>query len=292
MLTRRELLMASLAAAFATGAHAAERAERADRALKRLQTQIGGRLGVHVLDSQSGKRIGIDADSRYAMGSTFKLPLAAALLWQVDRKAFSLELTMPIAKADLLPNSSAVEAKLGAGADSMTLRELCAAAVMVSDNAAANILLKGIGGPPALTQFFRTLGDNVTRLDRIEPNLNTNMPGDPRDTTTPRAMVDSMLKIFTQDVLSLTSRALLIDWMSASRTGIERVRAGLPGSWNAGDKTGGGDNGAINDIVIAYPPERRPIFIAVYMSESKLATPALNAAHAEVGRIVAREQWK
>lgn len=289
MVTRRKLLMASLVAAFASGAYAAE---RADKALKRLQKQIGGRLGVHVLDSQSGKRIGIDDDSRYAMASTFKLPLAAALLWQVDRKAFNLELTMPIAKSDLLQNSSAVEAKLAAGADSMTLRELCAAAVKVSDNAAANILLKGIGGPQALTQFFRSLGDNVSRLDRIEPMLNTNMPGDPRDTTTPRAMVDSMLRIFTQDVLSIPSRALLIDWMSASRTGIERVRAGLPKSWNPGDKTGGGDNGAFNDIVIAYPPDRRPIFIAVYMSESKLSTPALNAAQAEVGSIVAREHWK
>lgn len=289
MFNRREVLFACTAAAFAASAHAAE---RADKALKRIQKRIGGRLGVHVLDSQSGRRFGIDEGSRYAMASTFKLPLAAALLWQADRKAFSLDLVMPIAKSDLLHNSSAVEAKLSAGADGMTLRELCAAAIKVSDNAAANILLKGIGGPPALNAFFQTLGDNVSRLDRIEPNLNTNMPGDPRDTTTPRAMVDSMLKIFTQDVLSLPSRALLIDWMSSSRTGVDRVRAGLPKSWNAGDKTGGGDNNAVNDLVIAYPPERRPIFIAVYMSESKLTTPELNGAHAEIGAIVARERWK
>jgi beta-lactamase class A len=174
----------------------------------------------------------------------------------------------------------------------MTIRELCSAVVTVSDNTAANILLKGIGGPPALTAFFRTLGDEVTRLDRFEPELNSNNPGDPRDTTTPRAMVDSMLKMFTLDVLSLPSRALLIDWMAASNTGLERVRAGLPKSWVPGDKTGGGANGAINDIVIAYPPGRRPIFIAVYMSESKLATPELNAAHAEIGAVVAREKWK
>lgn len=289
MFSRREWLLASLAAAVSSGADAAE---RADKAFRRIQKQIGGRLGVHVLDSQSGKRIGIDDDSRYAMTSTFKLPLAAALLWQVDRKAFTLDLTLPIAKADLLQNSSAVEAKLAAGADAMTLRDLCAAVLTVSDNAAANILLRGIGGPPALTRFFRSLGDNVSRLDREEPHLNSNTPGDARDTTSPRAMVDSMLKIFTQDVLSLSSRALLIDWMAASRTGIERVRAGLPKAWNAGDKAGGGDNGAINDIAIAYPPQRRPIFIAVYMSESKLATAALNAAHAEIGSVIAREHWK
>jgi beta-lactamase class A len=174
----------------------------------------------------------------------------------------------------------------------MTIRELCTAAVVSSDNAAANILLKGIGGPPALNEFFRTLGDTVTRVDRYEPDLSSNVPGDPRDTTTPRAIVDSMLKLFTQDVLSLASRALLIDWMAASRTGLERVRAGLPKSWSPGDKTGTAENGGYNDLVIAYPPQRRPIFIAVFMSESKLPVQELNAAHAEIGAIVARERWK
>jgi beta-lactamase class A len=289
MLTRREWLLASAAAAFAAAAQAAE---RADKAFKRIHKRIGGRLGVHVLDSQSGRRLAYDDDSRYAMASTFKLPLAAALLWQVDRKAFPLEREMPIVKADLVAHSPAVEAKIAAGAGFMTIRELCTAVVTVSDNAAANILLKGIGGPPALTAFFRTLGDEVTRLDRFEPGLNSNLPGDPRDTTTPRAMVDSMLKMFTLDVLSLPSRALLIDWMAASSTGRERIRAGVPTSWNPGDKTGSGENGAINDIAIVYPPGRRPIFIAVYMSESKLTTAQLNAAHAEIGAVVAREKWK
>jgi beta-lactamase class A len=290
MVTRRELLAVAVAAAFAPGG--ADAAERADKALKRIHTRVGGRLGVHVLDSQSGRRIGYDEDSRYAMASTFKLPLAAALLWQVDRKAFSFEHPMPIEKKDLVSHSPAIEAKLAAGAQTMSIRELCEAAVILSDNAAANVLLNGIGGPQGLTAFFRTLGDATSRLDRMEPELNSNLPGDQRDTTTPRAMVDSMLKIFTQDVLSLTSRALLIDWMAASRTGLERVRAGLPKAWDPGDKTGGGDNGAINDLVIAYPPGRRPIFIAVYMSESKLTTPELNAAHAEIGALVAKERWK
>jgi beta-lactamase class A len=289
MLTRRELLAIAAAASISCPARAAE---RADKAFKRIQQRVGGRLGVHVLDSQSGKRIGIDEDSRYAMASTFKLPLAAALLWQVDRKAFGLEREMPIAKTDLLHHSPAVEAKLATGATGMSIRELCAAAVVSSDNAAANILLKGIGGPPALNQFFRSLGDTVTRVDRYEPDLSSNLPGDPRDTTTPRAIVGLMLKMFTQDSLSLPSRALLIDWMASSRTGLERVRAGLPKTWTPGDKTGTAENGGFNDLVIAYPPERRPIFIAVFMSESKLPVQELNAAHAEIGAIVARERWK
>ena len=160
--------------------------------------------------------------------------------------------------------------------------------VTQSDNAAANVLLNGMGGPSALTAFFRTLGDEITRLDRQEPALNQNVPGDQRDTTTPRAMVDSMLSMFTQDVLSIPSRALLIDWMIASRTGLDRVRAGLPKSWNPGDKTGTGENGAFNDLVIAYPPNRRPVFVAVYMSESKLGSKELAAAHAEIGTLIAK----
>jgi beta-lactamase class A len=289
MLTRREMLLAVAAAALSTETDAAE---RADKALKRIHERIGGRLGVHVLDSQSGRRIGIDDTSRYAMASTFKLALAGALLWQVDRKAFGLDRELPISKENLPPNSAAVEAKLAAGARAMTIQELCAAVVVVSDNAAANILLNGIGGPPAFTAFMRTLGDTVTHLDRVEPELNGNSPADERDTTTPRAMVDSMLKLFTLDVLSLPSRALLIDWMAASRTGLDRVRAGLPKGWGAGDKSGTGANGAVNDLVIAYPPNRRPIFIAVYMSESKLDAAELKAAHAEIGRIVGNEHWK
>jgi beta-lactamase class A len=288
MSSRREVLAGAIAAAIATAVASDANAARADSTLKRIRERVGGRLGVHALDSQSGKRWGIDDISRYAMASTFKLPLAAALLWQVDRKAFTLDHTLAIEGKDILPNSPAFEAKLAAGADSMTVRDLCAAAVTYSDNAAANVLLDGIGGPSALTEFFRTLGDQVTRLDRREPSLNTNLQGDLRDTTTPRAMVDSLLRIFTQDVLSIPSRALLIDWMIAARTGMDRVRAGLPRSWNPGDKTGTGENGAFNDLVIAYPPNRRPIFVAVYMSESKLPAKDLAAAHAEIGTLVGK----
>ena len=293
MKTRRAVIYGTLAATLApTFSRLAWSAETPARVLKRIAERIGGRLGVDVLDSQSGRRFGIDDSSRYAMASTFKVPLAAALLWQVDRKAFTLDHRIRIEKSQLLPNSPAVEVKLMSTADAMTVRELLAAVVVQSDNAAANILLRAMGGPSSLTEFFRTLGDNTTRLDRFEPDLNSNVADDPRDTTTPRAMVDSLLAIFTRDELSIASRALLIDWMTASKTGLDRVRAGLPKSWNTGDKTGTGANGAVNDIVITYPPQRRPIFIAVYMSDSKLTTPELSAAHAEIGRIVAREKWK
>lgn len=285
---RRAMVALSLAAALASPARAAG----AERRLKEIHKRIGGRLGVHVLDSQSGRRIAYDDGSRYAMASTFKLPLAAALLWQVDHGAFRLTHPLAIRNEDLKPNSPVVEAKLKAGATQMNITELCSAVIVHSDNAAANVLLAGIGGPPAFTQFMRSLGDTTTRLDRTETELNSNVPGDPRDTTTPRAMVDALLRIFTQDVLSLTSRAMLIDWLAASGTGLDRVRAGVPRSWPSGDKTGTGANGAVNDLCLLYPPGRRPIFVAVYMSESTLDVKTLSAAHAEIGALIAREKWR
>lgn len=287
MLTRRALVSLVLAATIASPARSAS----AQRTLKAIHKRIGGRLGVHILDSQSGRRIAYGDGERFAMASTFKLPLAASLLWQVDRGAFKLNRALPIRKQDLLAHSPVVEARLKDGAANMTISDLCSAAVARSDNAAANLLLTGIGGPAAFTQFMRSIGDTVTRLDRIEPDLNSNLAGDERDTTTARAMVDSMLRIFTQDVLSLTSRAMLIEWLGQARTGLDRVRAGLPKSWPSGDKTGTGANGAVNDLCITYPPERRPIFIAVYMSESTLDVKQLSAAHAEIGGIVANEKW-
>lgn len=287
-ISRRTLLNLALAAAVATPAAAAN----AQSSLKAIHKRIGGRLGVHVLDSQSGRRIDYDGKSRYAMCSTFKLMLAAALLWQVDHGAFPLTHELKISRDDLLPNSPSVAARLATGASEMTVRELCQSIVLHSDNAAANVLLRAIGGPPTFTQFMRSIGDEVTRLDRYEMDLNSNQPGDERDTTTPRAMVDSMLKIFTQDVLAMPSRAMLIDWMGQVKTGLDRVRAGLPKIWQSGDKTGTGPNGAVNDLVITYPPGRRPIFIAVYMSESTRDTKELVAAHAEIGEMVGREKWK
>lgn len=288
MLTRRSLAGMVLAAALADGAHAAARGASG---LKAIQKKTGGRLGVHILDSQSGKRITHDDDARFAMASTFKLPLAASLLWQVDKGAFPITHALPIERKDLLPNSPILEKELARNATEMSVRDLCIAAVTFSDNAAANVLLQGIGGPAVLTAFIRSIGDEVTRFDRTEPEVNSNLPGDERDTTTPHAMAENMLRIFTQNVLSLGARALLIDWMIAARTGLTRARAGLPKNWQTGDKTGTGENGAVNDLVITWPPNRRPIIAAIYMSDSKQSVEELNAAHADIGALIGREKW-
>ena len=287
MFTRRGLLALALGAALAADADAASGVS----ALKAIQKKVGGRMGVHVLDSQSGKRLALDDKSRFAMASTFKVPLAASLLWQVDRGAFQLTHTLPIGKGDLIANSPILEKAIEKGATQLTVRDLCGAAVSFSDNAAANILLRAMGGPEALTKFMRSIGDETTRLDRMEPDLNSNLPGDERDTTTPFAMVESLLHIFTLDTLSLASRALLIDWMTGARNGTDRVRKGLPAGWQSADKPGTGENGAFNDVVITWPPKRRPIFVAVYMSGSTLDVKQLAAAHAAVGEIVGKEKW-
>jgi beta-lactamase class A len=254
--------------------------------LEAIRARIGGRLGIYALDTESGKHIGFDDTSRYAMASTFKLMLAAAVLTAVDKGTLALEQKVAITAADVLPHAPVTSKYVAAG--SITIRELCAAAVEESDNAAANLLLARIGGPAGLTDFMRSLGDKVTRLDRTELTLNSNLPGDPRDTTTPRAMVLSMEKVLTKPTLSDASRDLLIDWLVRATPGLKRIRSGLPQDWKVGDKTGTGQTGAVNDLAIAWPPQRRPILMAIYMSESKLPTEQLAAAHAEIGSLLAQ----
>jgi beta-lactamase class A len=164
---------------------------------------------------------------------------------------------------------------------------LCEAAVEVSDNTAANVLLRFIGGPQALTHYFRRIGDSVTRLDRYEPGLNSNLPGDPRDTSTPEAMIATMQSLLIGNALSPASRQTLIGWLRNSRTGLHRLRAGLPRNWTVGDKTGTGSNGAVNDSAIVWPPRRSPLLMAAYLSDSQAPADALEAAHAHMGRIIA-----
>ena len=254
-------------------------------AVAAIQAGIGGRVGVYVLDTQSQLELAFNAHERFAMCSTFKLLLAAEVLQRVDAGTLALDHQLPLRSADLLPHAPVTSLHLAEG--SMSVGDLCAAIVTVSDNPAANILLTAAGGPSALTQFLRGIGDRTTRLDRMERELNTNLPGDPRDTTTPRAMARSMQKVLLGDVLSAHSRLQLIAWLRQSMTGLARLRAGLPGEWQAGDKTGTGANGAVNDVMIAWPPGRSAVIGAVYFSESTQATAALEQAHAEIGRLVA-----
>ena len=283
VVSRRWLIGASVATLFAAGAGSASPGRVTERCHEILQ-RIGGRLGLYALDTRDDRSIAFDADGRYAMASTFKLMLAAAVLAEADRGVVELSREMAVGQADLLPYSPVIEQSLSRG--SMTLAELCAAIVEVSDNAAANLLLRWLGGPAAWTQFMHGLGDRETRLDRFELELNSNLPGDPRDTTTPRAMVGSMRKVLTGNTLSAASREQLLGWLVQSTRGLQRIRAGVPGTWRVGDKTGTGANGAVNDLAILWPPERPPILVALYLSDSTLETTTLSRAHQEIGQLL------
>jgi len=253
--------------------------------LARLEQRVGGRIGVFALDAGTGASLEHRADERFAMCSTFKWTLAAAVLASVDRGQLRLAQPVAYGETDLLGHAPVARAHVAEGR--MTVEDLARAAVVVSDNTAANLLLAQIGGPPGLTRFFREIGDTVTRLDRDEPTLNTNAPGDPRDTTTPRAMALALRAVLTGDVLSPASRDRLTRWLVECETGLARLRAGLPTGWRVGDKTGTGANGACNDVAIAWPPAGGTWLIAAYMSESAAPPAELNAAHAEIGRLVA-----
>lgn len=252
-----------------------------------IEKHTGGRLGIAALDTASGKRLAYGAKQRFAMCSTFKFVLVAAILARVDDKKESLDRGVPYGAADLLDYAPVTKAHVQEGA--MTLSELGAAAIEYSDNTAANLLLRVIGGPKALTRYARSLGDAVTRLDRIEPKLNSNLLGDVRDTTTPAAMLETMTRLLTGNALSSTSRLQLERWMVGATTGATRLKAGLPANWSVGDKTGTGNNGAFNDIAIARPPGGSPILLAVFLTNSSLPATESEAALAEAGRTIASE---
>jgi beta-lactamase class A len=273
--TRRHLLVAGAALAVAGPALAA--GGEAEAALADLERQHGGRLGVFALDTGSGRNLAHRADERFLMCSTFKTLAVAAILARVDAGHERLARRIAYGPKDLLEYAPVTRVHVKEGA--LTLEALCAAAIEVSDNTAANLILAILGGPGAVTRYARGLGDRITRLDRNEPTANR--ANGARDTTSPRAMTGSVRRLLLGDALSPASRARLEGWMTTSTPGLTRIRAGLPAGWRVGDKAGTGDT-ETNDVVIARPPGRAPILIAAYY-----AAPKGEAVLREVGAIVA-----
>ena len=247
-----------------------------------LEKTHGGRLGVCVLDVASGRRVEHRADERFAMCSTHKFLAAAFLLQRIDRGEDSLERRIPYSKDNLVTYSPITEKHVG---DGMTLGELCEAALTLSDNTAANLILETLGGPAGFTRRARALGDDVTRLDRIETALNEAKIGDPRDTTTPAAMAENVRKLVLGDALSAPSRDRLATWIIANKTGDNRLRAGIPKGWRVGDKTGTGGAGTTNDIAVVWPPDRGPLVVTAYYAESAAPVDEREQVLAEVGRL-------
>jgi beta-lactamase class A len=249
-----------------------------------LERSVGGRLGVAAVDTGRARHVSYRADERFPMCSTFKLPLVAAVLKRVDGGEEALNRRIVYDASSLLEYAPVTREHLSEGG--MSVEALCEASITLSDNTAANLLLQTLGGPRGLTAFFRTIGDSTSRLDRNEPMLNTAIPGDERDTTTPRAMLGTMQELLLGNALSTASKARLLGWLVDTKTGLQRLRAGLPADYRAGDKTGTGDNGATNDVAIAWPPSRPPILVAAYSWGSTESTERLSAVLAQAARLV------
>lgn len=274
MLTRRSVLQSLLLVGL--GKPAGDR-------LAELERKCGGRLGVAILDTASGTSLTHRSTERFPMCSTFKLVAAAAVLARVDRKEDSLDRIIPFTKADLLAYAPVTTQRVGEGG--MPLGDLCEAAITMSDNTAANLMLATFGGPTGLTAYARSIGDRVTRLDRTEPTLNESTPGDPRDTTSPAAILGTMKRLLLGDALTSASRERLTAWLVATKTGDARVRAGVPRGWRVGDKTGTGSHGSTNDVAIVFPPGRAPILIAAFITQTTATTSVGEAVLADIGRL-------
>ncbi len=260
--------------------------------LAMLQQRAGGMLGAFVLDTTDGAHFGLNADRRFPHCSTFKLSLAAMLLHRIDKGLIDGDAILPYGPEALMSVSPVTTRHVDDGG--LPAIMLARAAVVTSDNAAANLLLRRLGGPAALTAFWRGMGDAISRLDAYEPELNRIPAGTQENSTTPAAMAATLARLATGDVLSPASRATLRDWMAAANTGTRRIRAGLPAGFHAGDKTGTSlypDASAhYIDIAIAEPEDHAPVAITAYYDTGVVQSdidPADETVLAEVGRIAA-----
>ncbi|OPZ00617.1 class A beta-lactamase [Bradyrhizobium sacchari] len=281
MLLDRRSLLASLCWMAASPALAAE----APPELESYERDSGGRIGLYAENLATGKKLAWRADERFVMCSTFKASLAASVLARVDRGEEQLAAMIAYGEADLLDYAPVAKQNLAAG--KMSVAEMCKAIVELSDNTCANLLLARIGGPAALTAFWRSLGDTTSRLDHNEPELNRSPPGNPQDTTTPAAMAGNLRRLVTSEALSPASRRRLTDWMVNCKTGANRLRGGLPADWKIGDKTGYNGKDAAGDIAVAWPKPDAPVLIAAYTQGGTPTAPQIEAVFARIGRMVA-----
>ena len=247
MILNRRTLLAAVPALAAWSAFA----EDAPPALAAYEQATGGRIGLYAESIATGAKIAWRADERFVMCSSFKASLAALILARADRGEDDLTRMIPYGPQDLQPYAPAARDNLTRGA--MPIVDMCQAAVELSDNTCANLLLARVGGPAALTAFWRGMGDAVTRLDHNEPALNESSPGDPHDTTTPAAMAGTLRRLILGDVLSSGSRERLTAWLVNCKTGDNRLRGGLPKGWKIGDKTGNNGRDAAADIAVVWP---------------------------------------
>ncbi|WP_442911042.1 class A beta-lactamase [Kitasatospora sp. NBC_01266] len=245
------------------------------RALAGLEREHGARLGVFARNTVTGRCVVYRADELFPICSVHKTLTAAAILRDLDRDGRFLAKRIRYQQKDVTDAGYApITGTPEHLANGMTVAELCAAAIDYSDNAAANLLLRELGGPTAITRFCRSIGDEVTRLDRWEPALNSAEPGRVTDTTSPAAIGQSHRKLLLGDALAPWDQRQLTRWLLANTTGAARLRAGLPKDWTLADKTGTGDYGTTNDVGIAWTPDRTPVVLSVLSTKPDAAAPA------------------
>ena len=237
--------------------------------LNDLEERHGGRLGVAVLDVGSQRRVSWRGQERFAFCSTFKAFLAVATLERVQREEEQLDRAVPVTRADMIPHAPVTEKAIGG---TLTIRELMQAAVEVSDNPAANILIREMGGIAVWRSWWPTFGDTTTVISRLEPDLNTALPNDPRDTCLPDQTIANIRELAFSDRLTPEHDQLISGWMIASPTGPNRIKAGAPQGWTVAHKTGTGSNGATNDIGMLTPLSGSPVLLAAYFTGAPEAT--------------------
>lgn len=256
---------------------------QADSRLADIERRTGGRLGVALIDARGRTVLGHRTDERFAMCSTFKFQLAAMMLDGANEGRWRMDDVLPLTQADMVRGHAPVAERL-LPTGRITVAEAAAASQIQSDNAAANLLLRRVGGPAAFTAWLRAIGDSETRLDRYELELNENRPGDPRDTTTPTAYGEAMRRLIFGDILGAASREQLRAWTSATTTGQRRVRGALPAEWPAGDKTGTCGT-AFNDIAWFRSPDGAEWVLAAFLDRPTVPAAQAEAALAEVAAI-------
>jgi beta-lactamase class A len=250
------------------------------------ERETGGHVGLYAENAISGAKLSWRADERFVMCSSFKASLAALVLMKVDHGTDRLDDIIKYGPADFVDDWWAPVAKANLAKGELSVAEMCEAAVEQSDNTCANLLLARVGGPSAMTLFWREIGDRVTRLDHNEPLLNRSPPGDPHDTTTPRAMAGNFRRLLLGNVLSTESRARLTGWMIDCKTGDNRLRAGLPKAWRAGDKTGNNGKDAAGDIAIVWPTPDTPVLAAAYVQGGSPTPAQIDSVFAGMGRLI------
>jgi beta-lactamase class A len=284
---RRSFLVATTALLFSAGctSGAAKKpdASSAQEQFERIEKDLGGRLGVFALNTATGAQLGHRADERFAFCSTFKVFAASGVLTKSLQVPGLMQQRITYQQSDLVTYSPITEKHVGEG---MILADICAAALQYSDNTAGNILIKTLGGPAGVQAFARSIGNTEFRLDRWETALNTAIPGDLRDTATPRAMGVSLDRLMLGDAMTSENRAQLQTWMLGNTTGAARIKAGLPADWKIADKTGSGDYGVANDLAVVWPPQREPVVVSIYTTQTEKGAKARSDVIAAATRVV------